>query len=287
MRNELRRIEAMLAQLAAQPRQEVIRAGSVSQTIAQTVPAVPALRPPSFTTKQPSRCLPPLADRADPVAASARSQVALKVSAQSSSGQSPALNALKMPTLPRLKASDSPQHTAKPALVVNVLKAIEGIALGWQDELHQCLRHIQNVYAEGPIVDGWLESYATGSNDGQTVHSTETNDRMNATNNDRDRSGQASDRVSSVIHTTADFDAARGCRLCGFNDDGQLWFRYCPPEQVPAVSLAIDRCERMKRLLTRKQHLETQFGKLAEALTVVYGPLTDSCAYDSAAQAVN
>lgn len=62
-------------------------------------------------------------------------------------------------------------------------------------------------------------------------------------------------------------------RLCGLDEDGQLWCRFCPVEQVPDVSLAIARYQRLQILLTRKRSLESQLNTLTESLVSVHGQL--------------
>jgi hypothetical protein len=55
-------------------------------------------------------------------------------------------------------------------------------------------------------------------------------------------------------------------RLCGLNEDGHPWFRHCPVEQVPDVSLAIARYQRFQTLVSRKHTLESRLAQLTEAL---------------------
>lgn len=63
---------------------------------------------------------------------------------------------------------------------------------------------------------------------------------------------------------------ATGYRLCGLSEDGQMWSRNCPPAQVPDVSLAIVRYQRLQALLHQKHRLETQLGRLTEALVELH-----------------
>jgi len=48
-----------------------------------------------------------------------------------------------------------------------------------------------------------------------------------------------------------------------------VWSRPCPSEQIPSVSLAIARYQRLRQLLARKQQLETRLNQLAETLLVL------------------
>jgi hypothetical protein len=62
-----------------------------------------------------------------------------------------------------------------------------------------------------------------------------------------------------------------GYRLCGLDADGQLWSRPCPSQQVPYVSLAIARYQKLRILLARKQTLESRLNQLIQNLTMLHG----------------
>ena len=64
-----------------------------------------------------------------------------------------------------------------------------------------------------------------------------------------------------------------GYRLCGLDASGKVWTRPCPPEQVPMVSMAIARHQKLRQLLGRKQYLETRLSQLAETLVVLHSKL--------------
>lgn len=63
-------------------------------------------------------------------------------------------------------------------------------------------------------------------------------------------------------------------RLCGLDEEGQIWNRACPPAQVPDISLAIVRYQRLQTLLARKQSLENRLSILTETLVDVHGRVT-------------
>ena len=69
-------------------------------------------------------------------------------------------NGSKTPSLPKLKTPSfsSHRHGANPALAMNLLQEIQETVAGWQIELQNILKQIQDIYLEGPIVNGWLES---------------------------------------------------------------------------------------------------------------------------------
>lgn len=169
----------------------------------------------------------------------------------------------KLPMLPRFKSTTFTSHRngANPALAMNLLRDIETIVTGWQVELHQILRQIQDLYLEGPIVDGWLESQS--AEDEITIPPL--------------RHAEVSHLIDYVDDMCAKpptvHSSRTGYRLCGLNPDGQLWCRPCPPDQVPSVSLAIARYHKLRQLLSRKQELETRLTQLAETLIVLHGHL--------------
>jgi hypothetical protein len=171
-------------------------------------------------------------------------------------------------SLPRVATSGFTTHrnAANPALATNLLKEIEILVSGWQVELQQILKQIQDIYLEGAIVDGWLESYSPEELDSPTLRHAEVDclmDYVEKTWGD----GTAS------IEPTPPTPNPSGYRLCGLNEDGQLWFRHCPPEQIPVVSLAIARYQKLKLLLVRKQSLETRLSQLAETLIAMHAEL--------------
>ena len=58
-------------------------------------------------------------------------------------------------------------------------------------------------------------------------------------------------------------EAPRSCyRLNGVSLTGQQWSYPCPIEQLPSVSLAIARYEKLLQLLDRKHDLETRLKSL-------------------------
>lgn len=173
----------------------------------------------------------------------------------------------KTPTLPKFKSPtfSNHRHAANPALAMNLLQEIEQIVGGWQQELQKIVRQIQDIYMEGPIVDGWLESHDREAKEGQTTVRPAEADRL-------------MDYVQEVLNqpdATVTCESPRtGYRLCGLDGTGQFWSRPCPPEQVASVSLAIARHQKLRQLLIRKQDLETRLSQLAETLIVMHGHLS-------------
>ena len=175
-------------------------------------------------------------------------------------------NSVKTPTLPKLKPTkiSEHRHAANPALAMTLLKEIQDIVARWQTELQTTVRQVQDLYTEGPIIDGWLES-----------HAREANEEIGAVRPAKD--DHLMDYVAQVLNQsdeTVTCETPRtGYRLCGLDGDGQFWSRPCPPDQVPNVSVAIARYQKIKQLLNRKQELETRLSQLSETLVVMHGHL--------------
>lgn len=181
----------------------------------------------------------------------------------------------KTPMLPKLKTPSFTNHrnAPNPALAITLLKEIEEVVASWQKELKELVRQIQDVYQEGPIVDGWLESHPREpeAQDGKTrlakvdrlMDYEEVNTRTVASGD-----GQPDAKVTCQSPKT-------GYRVCGLNENGQIWCRPCPPEQVAGVSVAIARYHKLQLLLNRKEHLETRLTQLAETLVVLHGHLSE------------
>lgn len=169
------------------------------------------------------------------------------------------------PTLPKLKPLNISEHrhAANPALAMNLLQEIEEIVARWQTELQTIVRQIQDIYIEGPIVDGWLESHARDAKVAQgTVRPTTVDRLMNYVPEE----WHGDQEVTLESPRT-------GYRLCGLDASGQFWARPCPPDQVVSISLAIARHQKLRQLLTRKQELETRLSQLAETLIVMHSHL--------------
>jgi hypothetical protein len=66
-------------------------------------------------------------------------------------------------------------------------------------------------------------------------------------------------------------ETSGGYRLCGLSEAGQPWFRDCPAEQVPDVSLAIARYQQFQHILSRTHKLESRLAHLTETLIELHG----------------
>ncbi len=146
------------------------------------------------------------------------------------------------PNLPRSKPPEFSSHrnSANPVLSLGLLQDIAKEVMTWQWKLQEVHNAIQALYDEGPIINGWLES-----GDG-TVQLTETS-------------------VPSAL--------GQHYRLCGLDKSGQVWRKLCPPEQLPQVSLAIARYQKLRQLLSQKKLLDMRLQRLAQTLTMLRGHL--------------
>ncbi|MEM9540478.1 MAG: hypothetical protein AAGA60_13380 [Cyanobacteria bacterium P01_E01_bin.42] len=260
MRPELQRIETALAQLERNPQ-------GVSND-RRRQPSLPQkLRSPSFSSAKPVR-LPPSQSRPSQSRLPSPQLPASRLPASRS--PAPQLPAPQLPaspsrpvsfpqpyqsqltTLPKLQSAQisTHRHGVNPALATNLLKEIEEITTSWQRELKRVLIAIQDLYLEGPIVDGWLESQSPLPDSPKVASHSLDLDQFNS-----------ADRP--------------GYRLCGLDESGRLWSRTCPPEQVAGVSVAIARYQKLRQFLKTKQNLENRLTNLAETLVMVHGKLKE------------
>ena len=148
------------------------------------------------------------------------------------------------PNLPIFNSTSAENAPAEEPIVVITPPSLT-------QDLQQVIQQIESLYREGPIVDGWLESYAcdsTPSND-NTVDMATPLEYVKA--------------AGSLQQDQVICEAPRSCyRLNGVSPTGQQWSYPCPIEQLPSVSLAIARYEKLLQLLDRKHDLETRLKSL-------------------------
>ena len=170
--------------------------------------------------------------------------------------------------LPKPKTVSLSPHrnAANPALSRVILQDLIAIVETWQTELTTIVTQIQNLYLDGPIIDGWLES-AGSTTPVETVAF---------------RHADISQLVDFVEQlqagtVTPDQISTQGSayRLCGLNADGQLWHYPCPADQVPAVSVAIARHHQLRQLRIRQHDLEDRLAQFSENLVMLHSKLKD------------
>lgn len=179
--------------------------------------------------------------------------------AQAHGGNTPSLPKFKTPTF------SNHRHGANPALAMNLLQDIQETVVGWQNELQVIVQKIQDIYLEGPVINGWLESNPQNSPEPQsggtaTLRHGEVEKLMDYVQEICDSGEKLSDQSSRT-----------GYYLCGIDADGKVWSRPCPIDQVPSVSMAIARYQKLRQLFGRKQYLETRLSQLAENLVALHG----------------
>ncbi len=153
------------------------------------------------------------------------------------------------PTLPKFNPSFiSHRYSATPALETNLLPEIQTTDPGaCRTELQQVVREIQDIYLEGPIIDGWLESYPSEDPSETVARQIEYVE------------------VSNPEHKKITREASRpGYRLCGLDADGNIWSRPCSSQHLPSVSIAIARYQKLQHLLERKQYIENCLSEIGQ-----------------------
>ncbi|HEY9880594.1 MAG TPA: hypothetical protein V6D29_19205 [Leptolyngbyaceae cyanobacterium] len=174
--------------------------------------------------------------------------------------------ASQLPMLPRKKraALSSHRHDANPALAMKVLRDIQEAVEGWHQNLRQVLLDIQAIYMEGPMVEGWLETVQPGPpGSGKTASVL--------------RHADPQELTQYVEHLCRESSVGRPApkgqepqyRLCSLDADGQVQCQICPPDQLPFVSMAIARHQKLRQHLNQKQYLEAKLKRAVEALSQV------------------
>jgi len=163
----------------------------------------------------------------------------------------------------------SPHRNApNPALAASLLQDMLTIATTWQQELATIVQTIQTTYLEGAILDGWLESLGTPSQQDEKTKAFRHADISQLLSFvEKLQTGKIQPQDIHVVPSNY--------RLCGINPDGQLWSYPCPPDQVPAVSMAIARHHKLRQLRIRQADLETRLTRFSEDLVRLHSQLKD------------
>jgi hypothetical protein len=162
--------------------------------------------------------------------------------------------------------TDNPEasyrHEVNPALAINLLQDLQVTTLRAQQELRKLVSQIQHLYAAGPLVDGWLESLQE-----QEPSTVDTALLRHADIDALMDYVESLDPPGSSDHQERPGDAQY--RLCMLDKSGQVQSRPCPPEQVPVVSMAIARHQKLRQLLERKQQLELKLHRIVDGLAAL------------------
>ncbi len=203
-------------------------------------------------------------------------------------------------SLPKFKlpSFSNHRHSFNSELPLSLAREISSTVQRWQAELRQVIVQIQDLYAEGPIVNGWLEQekdssssttqvnidtailrHAEGeellryvekicespaSSESVDTHPADAIDVKNTRNTDG-----VQEKAVTASASQPTFNPDGRYQLCGLDSDGRLWCRPCPPDQLPTVSMAIARYRNLRVLLNRKEQLEVRLRHAAEALVEV------------------
>jgi len=151
----------------------------------------------------------------------------------------------QQPQLPQFAASSS-SHKNSIKVCSDLQELPQTAPISYEVQLQEVVRQIQAVYLEGPLVDGWLESYPLTPQSGTAL------------------SQESAQRQMDYLTEVYSFQQGKvscalprpGYRLCGFDANNQKWCRPCPLDQLPSVSIAIARYQRLQQLVQRKQDLE-------------------------------
>ena len=168
---------------------------------------------------------------------------------QQSDSPQPTPYAAKTPELPHLTSASNicPLPVEQTSLEINSLAENSTADIDDEAKFEQVLRQIQDLYYEGPIVDGWLEYYppapAAENSTLREISFERVIDNVEAFGSD------------SLEQDTNSLPGA-SYRLCGLDASGKQWSYPCPLDQLPSVSMAIARYQQLQQLLQQKQELD-------------------------------
>ena len=162
-------------------------------------------------------------------------------------------NQRKTPTLPAFSTQGEPKPTPEPAIAIPTPQSEDPTLLVAQEQ--EIVQQIEQLYYEGPIVDGWLESYHPSQPQSDVIV--------------YDAGQQQVEYVEAVSSSQANkvtCEAPRSAyRLCGVHPSGQNWSYPCPLEQLASVSIAIARYEKLVQLLERRQGITKRLQELTKS----------------------
>ncbi|MEL6139684.1 MAG: hypothetical protein AAFR42_20040 [Cyanobacteria bacterium J06628_6] len=168
-------------------------------------------------------------------------------------------------------ATVSYRHEVNPAIAFNLLNDLQSAITRLQHQLRQVVGKIKALYAEGPVVNGWLESSTDTADTASSDPSAPTDPSALF------RHGDVEDLIAYVqaiepqetpltVPTTSQPDESPRYRLCQLDATGQVRSQLCPPEQVPTVSMAIVRYQKLSKLVSQKQTLEAKLRQVVDTL---------------------
>lgn len=140
------------------------------------------------------------------------------------------------------QGESSDRQTTSPAVETHQTPATPLDVATCEAQLQRIVRQIEQLYFEGPIVAGWLESFSTATD---VMH--------------QDSAAEPSPSQVDVssLHPEPIVTPHANYHLCGLDPAGQKWCYPCPVEQLPSVSIAIARYQKLQQFLEHKQYFET------------------------------
>ncbi|MEM6450246.1 MAG: hypothetical protein AAF703_08035 [Cyanobacteria bacterium P01_D01_bin.105] len=205
--------------------------------------------------------------------------------------QPKALSSVQLPPIDTVSFV-SGRHEVNPAIALNLIQDIQLSITNWQLQQREVISAMRTLHAQGPMVDGWLQSSRPSqpSRPIQTGHTNLLDDTTILRHGDANalmryvesleveslESDNIPNEAQTVTQTgTADLDSgASQYWLCYLNDDGSICSQLCPAEQMVAVGTAIARFQKFKQLKLKQQALEI---KLQQAVDMLTGIRTAIC----------
>lgn len=176
----------------------------------------------------------------------------------------------QLPALPRTKRPvlSSHRHDANPAMALKVLQDIQTAVNGWHQELRLVIEQIQNLYLEGPIVEGWLEAVPEAGDSSEAAEAA-----MLRHADPQDLQGYVDQHWGQPQTGQPTPAGTPRYNLCSLDADGRLQCQFCPPDQLPYITRAVARHQRLRQHLSQKHYLESRLKRAVEVLTRVRGEL--------------
>lgn len=176
----------------------------------------------------------------------------------------------------------SQRHEVNPAIALSLLKDIQTTIGLWQEAQRQIIQALQILYAQGPMVNGWLQSSQPESADqpkpensaGATIFRHGDTDALmqyvEALENGY-REGSIPESCAASSHLLG--EPLTHYRLCSLKEDGSVQSQVCPPDQMALVSIAIARYQKFKQLSSQKQLIENNLQQVVNSLTALRSDL--------------
>ncbi|MEL6602262.1 MAG: hypothetical protein AAFP20_03425 [Cyanobacteria bacterium J06614_10] len=192
--------------------------------------------------------------------------------------------------------SVSQRHEVNPAIALNLLKDIQAKVSLWHEQLREVVQALHRLHAQGPMVDGWLESSSEAN---QSAHAPAAASILRHGDADAlmkyiEALGDQASNLSAHQVNVADqpfgsslegvcqnhgavpeagATGATQYRLCSLDENGRVRSQPCPPEQMGIVSVAIARYQNYKQLLAKRRAIEAKLQLAVDQLTDVRSAL--------------